>query len=505
MPWEAPGLSRADRVIAFLESLPITKGVRAGESMELLPSQREFVQEVYGGPVRLGVLSEPRGNGKTGLLSGLALAHLLGPESEPRGEVYSAAIDRLQAALLFNEMEAIIIAVPEFDTRCNIQRFHKKIEVLDGDGKGSTYEALSADARRAHGLSPTLWIYDEMAQAKNRELYDNLTTAMGKRDRSLGIVISTQAPRDDHPLSELIDDGIAGKDPSVHVTLICAPEDADIFDEQVIRDCNPAVDHFLDLSELMRQAEQARRMPNFEARFRNLRLNQRISAETGFIAPAVWAACNGKPNAEAFKVGPVRIGLDLSARNDLTALVYVAEYDNELHVKAEFFAPLDGIYDRAHRDRAPYDQWAKKGHLTATPGASVDYAFVAQRLVDLCERYDVESIAFDRWRIDVLERELQRLGVELPLIPHGQGYKDMSPALDTLEGELLNDRVRHGDNPILNWCAANCMIDSDPAGNRKLNKARSHGRIDGMVALAMTMKKHETEPVKFAAGRLVTL
>jgi phage terminase large subunit-like protein len=141
LPWTKKGLSRVNRIIAFLEFLPITKGKLQGQSMKLLPKQKQFIRRVYGPKgddrIRLAIKSEPRGNGKTGLIAGLGLCHLLGPESEPRGEVYSAAIDRQQAGLMFNEMEAIILAVPEFAARVNMQRFHKRMEVLAGDGAGS--------------------------------------------------------------------------------------------------------------------------------------------------------------------------------------------------------------------------------------------------------------------------------------------------------------------------------------------------------------------------------
>ena len=137
LPWERKGLSRVQRVIAFLEFLPITKGKLTGRKLKLLPSQRAFIEDLYGRPdnaqpVRLGIFSEPRGNGKTGLIAGLELCHLLGPEAEMRGECYSAGIDRLQAGLIFNEMEAIILAEPDFAARCNIQRYRKWIEVIDG-------------------------------------------------------------------------------------------------------------------------------------------------------------------------------------------------------------------------------------------------------------------------------------------------------------------------------------------------------------------------------------
>jgi phage terminase large subunit-like protein len=104
-------------------------------------------------------------------------------------------------------------------------------------------------------------------------------------------------------------------------------------------------------------------------------------------------------------------------------------------------------------------------------------------------------------------KELERLGVTLPLTPHGQGYRDMSPAVETLEAELLNGRIRHGGNELLAWCVANSMVDTDPAGNRKLNKARSYGRIDGAVALLMALSrtKSDAEPEEFAEGRLIAL
>ena len=285
-------------MIAFLEFLPITKGILAGTKMKLLPGQRRFVQAIYGRlardgrrKIRIAIKSEPRGGGKTGLIAGLALCHLLGPECEPRGECYSAAYNKLQAALIFAEMKAIIEAIPEFEERCNIQRYGKVIEVLEGDGAGSIYKSLSADDRRAHGLSPSFWAFDEFAQAPNSDLLDSLRTAMGKRSESLGIIISTQASNDMHPLSQLIDDAALGEDPSVYLQLAAAPIDADIFDEKVWFACNEALGKFLDLNEFRAQAEQAKRLPSLRAKFQQLRLNQRIDARVQFITDPDWMQC----------------------------------------------------------------------------------------------------------------------------------------------------------------------------------------------------------------------
>lgn len=202
--------TRASKVIAFLEELPVTKGILTGSKMKLLEGQIEFVNAVYGNlrpngnrVTSLAIKSEPKGNGKSGLVAGLCLCHLFGPEAELRGEVYSAAIDRAQASLIFNEMEATILSVPRYAERVNVIRHKKVIEVLWGRGEGSIYEALSQDARRAHGLAPTLFAYDELAQSHDRTLLDNLINGLGKRRQSLGLIISTQAPNDDHPLSQL--------------------------------------------------------------------------------------------------------------------------------------------------------------------------------------------------------------------------------------------------------------------------------------------------------------
>src|SRR5580765_5997752 len=304
LPWMRKGLSRVEKVIAFLEFLPITKGIKLGSNLKLLAGQRRFIERVYGSSdVRLAVRSEPRGNGKTGLVAGLALCHLLGPEAELRGECYSCAVDRRQAALLHDEMAAIIEAVPEFAVMTKIRTGGQRrcIEVTEGPGKGSKYEALSADARRGHGLAPSFWAYDEMAQTRDRKLFDALRTAMGKRKRCLGIILSTQAEDDESPLSQLIDDGLSGDDESLVVDLCCAPPNADVFDHDVIRAANPALGVFLDPETIFKEAEQAKRMPSAESAFRNLRCNQRIAAAADMLCtPAVWNQGDEAINEDIF-------------------------------------------------------------------------------------------------------------------------------------------------------------------------------------------------------------
>jgi phage terminase large subunit-like protein len=496
LPWEKKGLSRVDRVIAFLEFLPITKGILIGKKFKLLPGQRRFIERVYGSAqVRIAVRSEPRGNGKTGLVAGLALCHLLGPEAELRGECYSAAVNRQQSALMHDEMTAIIEAVQEFAaiTRIKTGSQRRQIEVTAGQGKGSKYEALSADARRGHGLAPSWWCYDEMAQTRDRRLFDALRTAMGKRKRCLGVILSTQAEDDEHPLSQLIDDGINGIDPALVIDLTAAPPTANVFDRDVIRACNPALGIFLEAETIFKEAEQARRLPSAESAFRNLRCNQRIATAADLLCtPAVWNLGDRAIDEDLFRDGrPVYGGLDLSARLDLTALVLAIEDDaGAIHLKPLAWTPEKTLMTRTQRDGAPYDAWHRGGHLLATPGLTIDYDYVLADIVRETEGMNLVRIGFDKWNINRLISDMGRLGITLPLEGFVQGYKSYSPAIREFEVAATEGRLIHGGHPVLRWCISNTVLVHEagtPQQNRKPEKRRTYGRIDLAVAALMSI------------------
>jgi len=502
-PWLRRGLGRAERVIAFLEFLPITKGPLAGKRMKLLPEQLRFVRAVYATDrkglrkVRIGVKSEPKGNGKTGLVAGLCLCHLLGPEAEPRGEVYSAAIDRQQAALIFAEMEAILHQVPEFLVRVNISRFMKRMEVLEGVGDASTYEALSADARRAHGIAPSLFAYDELAQAKDRVLLDNLINGLGKRKEALGIVISTQAPDDEHPLSQLIDDGLTGADPSIYVQLTAAPEDADPFAEATWLACNPALGKFLSLQEMHEAAERARRIPAFEPAFRNLRLNQRIDAseERRLIPRREWELCEGPVDRDELLGRSCYAGLDLSGKQDLTSFTLVFpddEAETGYDILPFFWTPEGAMAARRLREQDFLKRAIADGFVTAVPGPTIRYRYMAQQIGELRRRYDIRVIAFDPWRIDDFKQDMTDEGIDdLPLEPFIQGWKSFGPAIEYFAELATTARLRSAANPVLRACVTTAITITDTAGNLKIDKDASNNsamvRIDGAVTLVMAL------------------
>jgi phage terminase large subunit-like protein len=481
-------ISRGQRNIRWIEEYcRIPEGQFVGQMVNLRPWQKKIIREIYDTPTRTAIVSFGRKNAKTTLSGFLCLLHLVGPEARPNSQLYSCAQSRDQAAILFNLMVKIIRQSPDLNAVIGIRESAKQLYCEE---LGTLYRALSAESTTAYGLSPVFVVHDELGQVSGPRfpLYDALETAAGAQEQPLSVIISTQAAQDSDLLSVLIDDAQAGHDPETKLFLYTADESLDPFSEEAIKQANPAYGDFLNAKETRRTADAAQRMPSQEASYRNLVLNQRVARESPFVAQAVWNQNAAKPRPEDFTERCV-IGLDLSKRIDLTALIMVGKgKDGEWSVHCEFFAPKEGVHDRSITDRVPYDLWAEQGHLILTPGNTVGYDFVADRLVTLCENHPVSQIRFDRWGINELKAELNRAGVDdLPLEAHGQGYKDMSPALAILENELLNGRLRHGGHPILTWNAANAVVDEDAAGNRKFTKKRSTGRIDGMQALAMAI------------------
>lgn len=481
------GLTRGERNIAWVENFCLVpEGALVGQPFKLREWQRDIFRSIYDTPTRRAIVTFGRKNGKTALAAVITLLHLCGPEAKANSQLYSAAQSREQASILFALAAKIVRQSPDLSQYVTVRDTAKQL--FCGE-LGTLYRALSAEASTAYGLSPVLSIHDELGQVKGprSELYEALETASGAQESPLSIIISTQAATDADLLSVLIDDAANGTDPETKLFMYTASEELDPFSEEAIKAANPAYGDFQNPKEVRAQAESAKRMPSAEASYRNLILNQRVNMSNPLISRSAWEACGGKTNKAAFE-GEVYLGVDLSARNDLTAIVAVAKDEKGVwNTEAHFFTPKTGLAERAHRDREPYDVWEREGYITATPGASIDYEWVARWLAEYCDEHNVVEVRFDRWRIDVLKSELGRLGVELPLMPFGQGFKDMTPAIDALESEIANKNLRHGSNPVLTMCARNAVATSDPAGNRKLDKSRATGRIDGLVALAMAL------------------
>jgi len=477
---------RSTRIIKFIETYCcVPEGKHIGKPIKLAAFQKQFIRDVYDNKhgTRRAYLSIARKNGKSATIACLLLAHLVGPEAVPNSQIVSGARSRDQAALVFALATKIINLSERLREIIHVTPSSKK---LVGLPRNVEYRALSADGSTAHGLSPVLAILDEVGQVRGPQddFIDAITTSQGAHERPLLIAISTQAPTDADLFSIWLDDAKTSSDTRIVSHVYEAPEDCGLLDEAAWSAANPALKIFRSYEDIKEQATQAERMPSSESTFRNLSLNQRVNTVSPFISAKVWKE-NGAVPGELDPKLPCYAGLDLSSRADLTALIIVQENQGIWHVESHFWTPQDSLFDRAKRDRAPYDVWARDGWLHTTPGSTVDYGYVAIEMGEIFSNLNLAAIGYDRWRMDVLKKELDAIGLELPLEPHGQGYKDMSPALDAVEADLLNGRMAHGLHPVLTMCAANAVVSMDPSGNRKLDKHKATGRIDGMVALAM--------------------
>ncbi|KYK50071.1 hypothetical protein A1D31_22425 [Bradyrhizobium liaoningense] len=489
-------------MIKFIERLTVPSGHGMGKPFKLEPFQKLFIRAIYEPhlglrrAVRRAILSMARKNGKTALIAAIVLAHLVGPEAVVHGEIYSAANDRDQAAIVYKFARQMVDLEPELAAEIDLVPSTK---TMIARRTGSVYRAISAEAGTKHGYLPSLVIYDELAQAKNRDLYDVLDTSFGARDEPLFIVISTQSNDPEHIMSKLIDDGISGVDPAIVCRLYAADEDCELADEKQWRKANPALDKFRDREDLATAIRKAIRMPAEEPKVRNLFLNQRVSPHASLISRAEWMACAG--DAQLPEGEEVYLSLDLSSVADLTALI-VGTVADPCRVLPYFWKPREHLTEHSSRDFGSgshrYSEWADAGHLRISPGKSINPEVIALFIAELTQRYKVKGMAYDRWRINDILREFDRIGLQayedsekggdgLRLVPWGQGFKDMGPAIDALELSVMERQLIHPNNPVMNWNMANAIATMDPAGNRKLDKDKARFRIDGAQALGMLL------------------
>lgn len=483
-------VKRSTRNIRWVEAhCRIPEGKDVGKPVRLRPWQKAIFRQLYDTPTRRLIFSVGRKNAKTALSSFIVLLHTVGPEARKNGQLYSAAQSQDQASIVFSLAAKMVRMSDTLSPYVVVRDTVKEIACPE---IGTLYKALSAEASTALGKSPVLIIHDELGQVRGprSRLYEALETAVAAQEAPLSIIISTQAATDDDLLSVLIDDAKTGADPRTKLVLHTAPLDEDPFAAATIKKANPAFGDFQNAEEVLAMAEDARRMPSREPEFRNLVLNQRVEVNEPYVTPSIWKACGGP--VEPWPDGTlVYAGLDLSASSDLTAFVRVGWVDQALHVRCTFWLPGEGLAERARKDRVPYDLWRDQGHLVATPGRTVDYDWVAPLVLSAMKSENIKEIAFDAWNFRFFKPALERAEASEEDLERftemRQGFQTMSPALRALDTVLLNGNLRHGNHPVLSMCAANAVVKSDPADNRKLDKMASNRRIDGMVALAMAV------------------
>ena len=495
---------KARPAVNFFERiLTHTKGEYARKQFILAPWERKIVEDIFG-TVRSNGLRQystayveiPKKNGKTELAAGIALVGLCLDEEEG-AEVYLAASTRDQASIAFRVAAQMVRNSKRLSELCRIVDSTKTIYLEDDPN--CFLKAISADAGTQDGVNPHIVIFDELHRQTNRDLWDVLTYGMDTRSQPLMFAITTAGITGHSPICEeqhqyaiRVRDGIF-QDPSYYPVIYGLGDKEDwTLEGGPAKNgrpatgwykVNPAAGDYLPIEKIREQFRRVEANPAAQNSFRRLRTNQWVGQEIRYLPMEDWKACGEPFNLADFAGQPCYGGLDLSATQDITALVLIFEREGLHYWLPHFWIPAHDLAMRSKRDRVPYDLWVSQGIVHATAGNQVDYGFVRKTVGDLAKLYDIREIGYDRWNATQIIQGLTDDG--LTMVPIGQGYASMSAPTKELLRLVMSQKVRHGANPVLGWMADNLAVKQDPSDSVKPSKPdrrKSTSRIDGIVA-----------------------
>jgi phage terminase large subunit-like protein len=479
-----------------------TKGEWAGEKLHLEPWQRAGIVEPLFGSLnpdgtrryRTALIGIPRKAGKSTLGAAMAL-RLLFKDGEPGAEVYSAAADREQARIVFEMARGMVEANPGMSKIAKVYRY-----AITVPRTGSTYKVLSADAYTKHGLSPHGVIFDELHAQPNRELWDVLTTGQGARRQPLTVAITTAGFDRQSICYELFEYGRRLEqglidDPTFFFRWWGVGDGEQWDDEAVWGRAQPNLGVSVSREFLRAEARQAKHQPARQNTFRRLYLNQWTQAETRWIDMALWDRAAGLVDETALKGRACHGGLDLATSTDVAALCWdFPDADGGHDAVWRFWLPEERLADLDKRTAGAASVWVKDGFLTLTSGDVIDYETILQTIDRDAQQFDVVDLAYDRWGATQLAQMLTDSG--MLVVQMGQGFASMSPPTKEFERLVLDERYRHGGNPVMRWMIDNVVVRQDPAGNVKIDKAKSVEKVDGPVAAVMALDRAQRREVR---------
>lgn len=497
---------KADRAVTFIENLCHTKGKWAGTPFWLLPWQEQLIRDIFG-------IVKPDGNrqfrtafveickkvGKSELAAAVAL-YLLYADNEPSAEVYGAAADRQQASIVFDVAKQMVEMSPALMKRSKLMGATKRIVNY---GNAGYYQVLSAEVGGKHGFSVSGLVFDEIHTQPNRQLYDVLTKGSSDaRQNPLHFIITT-AGNDRHSIAYELHtkavDILEGRrvDPTFYPVVYGLKDDDDWEDEANWYKVNPSLGYTVDIERLRDAYREAKQNPADEVTFKWLRCNMWVSSTVAWIPDAIYMRGNEPIDMDALAGRDCYAGLDLSSTGDITALVLIfpPRNEDEKYVLLPYFwIPEETIPRRVKANSVPYDIWEKQGYIMSTEGNVIHYDFIEKFIMDLSEKYHILEIAVDRWNATHVIQNLEDNG--LTMVPFGQGFASMSAPTKEFYRLLMEGKIIHGGHPVMRWMAGNVVVDTDPAGNIKVTKAKSKEKIDGIVAAIMALDRavrHEGE------------
>ncbi|MFT4171767.1 MAG: terminase large subunit [Rhodocyclaceae bacterium] len=489
--------------IAFYrEVLFLNGGEYEAKPFELLPWQQFIVGSLFGWKgsdgyrrFRVAYVETGKGSGKSPLAAGVGMFGLTA-DDEPRAEIYAAATKKDQAMVLFRDAVAMFQQSPELLQRLKPGGTGENVwnlAYLDGN---AFFRPIAADDGQS-GPRPHVALIDEIHEHKTNVVVEMMRAGTKSRRQALIFMITNSGSNKTSPCWHYHDYGAkvaAGTlENDSFFSFICALDEGDdpFADEDCWAKANPSLQHanLPGYKYLREQVAEARGMPSKEALVRRLCFCEWTGAENPWISADIWLGAKRDYDWRELRGRRAYAGLDLSSTTDLTGLVLWIEPEEEgepWRLVPFCWLPEEGLEKKQELDRVPYLAWRAGGWLETTPGRAVSKLAVLRRLVEVGEFFELVICGYDRWRIEDLKALAEDSGIDLPAMePFGQGYKDMSPAIEQFETALLNGDVVHAGHPVMTWCASNAVTVSDDAENRKLSKDKATGRIDLMVAAVM--------------------
>lgn len=476
----------ADRAVRFFESLRHTKGTFYGEPFALLPWEKTIVRDVYG-TIRASsngkalrqykyvYVEVPKKNGKSELAAGFSLFQTFA-DGEKNGEVYGCASDKSQASIVFDVAVDMIDQLPALRKRTKLNLSQKKIT---DRVTGTFYKVVSAEAYTKHGLNVSACIFDELHAQPNRELWDVMTFGAGDaRLQPIWIIITTAGDDPDrvsvgweqHEKAQRL---LAGDivDPTFY-PVIYNYEGEDIYNPVNWAAANPSLGATITVESVQEAADKAKNSPSDERLFRWLRLNQWITTKlTGWLPISLFDATAGTWEKRELLGRDCYIGLDLSTTTDLSAVALIfppQQGQADWRVLWESWIPEENMKERVDRDRVPYDQWAKMGHIRPTPGDWIDYELIEERIIELSKLYRVKELAYDpAFAVGTIQKLMQ---AGITCVPIKQYYNVLTDPMNKLEVMLGKGEMSHEKNPVARWCFGNTSISQNGNGEKKFVK-----------------------------------
>lgn len=487
----------AAKAVRFIETYcRHVKGALAGQPLILEEWEKRLVEEIFGWrrpdrsrQYQTVYVFVARKNGKSTLGAAIAL-YLLFVDQEPGAEIYSAAADRFQAAIIFDiakqmvKMDKFLIGHCEALTH---NLFHPKTRGI--------YRAISADAGTKHGLNSSGVIFDELHTQKNRDLYDVLNTSTGARAQPLVMYFTTAGYDKDsvcyevHQYAEQVAAGLVEDDTFLPVIYETKQED-DWESEDVWAKANPNMGVSVRMEYLRKEYRKATQIPAYQNTFRRLHLNQWTEQASRWLDVATWDGLKRDVDLTTLQGQRCYGGLDLASTRDLTALVLY--FPDQGWVMPFFWVPIETAKLRTKQDKVKYTEWIRRGFIEGTDGNVADYDYIRSRINDLGDMFKIAELAIDPWNSQDMETKLE--GDGFTVVPTRQGFQTMNPFCKIFERLLLEGNMAHSGNPVLRWCIANVSTAQDPAGNLKPDKSKSTEKIDGAVAAIMAVGRAATQP-----------